>query len=431
MEISGIITTASILMSLCFIVSGNNVELSISSTIYAGETVSGKCIFTGKRKPLFIKVQLPKNSNCSVLRGFVIGKEALQSSNYANNFNITCFKKDIIFNLRCFTNTRAKKHKTIQVSGRNNVELSISNTIYAGETVNGRCIFTGEKKPSFIKVQLQKNSNCSVHGGFLRGKEVLQSSNYTNNFNITCFKRDITFDLGCFTDTQAKKHKIIQVLENNVELSISSTIYAGETVSGRCIFTGEKKPSFIKVQLQKNSNCSVHGGFLRGKEALQSSNYTNNFNITCLKKDITFDLKCFTDTQEKKTETIQVISKPKIVSPPLNATVTRPGLPITLSCEVDGDPNHYWVGWFYKSSIIHQNGDDDHSVSVSPSFRSLQGTTHHLTVHSVKHDGKYQCLVFTIRDGRAVDEVAHQVAVANEENNQLSSLLDIMPRLMT
>ena len=106
-----------------------------------------------------------------------------------------------------------------------------------------------------------------------------------------------------------------------------------------------------------------------------------------------------------------MISKPKIVSPPLNATVTRPGLPITLSCEVDGDPNHYWLGWFYKSSII-QNGDDDHSVSVSPSFRSLQGTTHHLTVHSVKLDGKYQCLVFTIKDGSVIDEVTHQVAIA-------------------
>ena len=106
-----------------------------------------------------------------------------------------------------------------------------------------------------------------------------------------------------------------------------------------------------------------------------------------------------------------MISKPTIISNPVNATVTRPGLPITLSCEVDGDPNQYWVGWFYKSSII-QNGDDDHSVSVSPSFRSLQGTTHHLTVHSVKHDGKYQCQVFTIRDGSAVDQLTHQVTIS-------------------
>ena len=104
-------------------------------------------------------------------------------------------------------------------------------------------------------------------------------------------------------------------------------------------------------------------------------------------------------------------SKPTIISNPVNATVTRPGLPITLSCEVYGDPNQYWVGWLYKSSII-QNGDDDHSVSVSPSFRSLQGKTHHLTVHSVKHDGKYQCLVFTIGDGSVVDQLTHQVTIS-------------------
>ena len=105
-----------------------------------------------------------------------------------------------------------------------------------------------------------------------------------------------------------------------------------------------------------------------------------------------------------------VISKPTITSTAVNATVTRPGLPITLSCEVNGDPNTYWVGWFYKTSII-QNGEDDHSVSVSPSIKSLQGTSHHLTVHSVKQNGKYQCLVFAIRDGSVVDEVTHQVNI--------------------
>ena len=107
-----------------------------------------------------------------------------------------------------------------------------------------------------------------------------------------------------------------------------------------------------------------------------------------------------------------VVSKPKIISPSLNATITRPGLPITLSCEVDGDPNHYWVGWFYKTSMIQTTGDDDHSVSVSPSIKSLQGTTHHLTVHSVKQDGKYQCLVFTIKDGSVADQLTHQVTIS-------------------
>jgi len=105
-----------------------------------------------------------------------------------------------------------------------------------------------------------------------------------------------------------------------------------------------------------------------------------------------------------------VIPKPIITTTPVNATVTRPGLPITLSCEVHGDPNHYWVGWFYKTSII-KNGDDDHSVSVSPSIRSLQGSTHHLTVHSVKQDGKYQCIVYAVRDGSVVDKATHQVEI--------------------
>ena len=107
-----------------------------------------------------------------------------------------------------------------------------------------------------------------------------------------------------------------------------------------------------------------------------------------------------------------MVSKPTIVSPPVNATVTRSGLPITLSCEVDGDPNHYWVRWFHRNSMI-QTDDDDHSVSVSPSVRSLQGTTHHLTVHSVKVAGKHHCQVFTIQDGNVTDQVTHQVSIGS------------------
>jgi len=62
--------------------------------------------------------------------------------------------------------------------------------------------------------------------------------------------------------------------------------------------------------------------------------------------------------------------------------------------------------------MIQTNGDDDHSVSVSPSIKSLQGTTHHLTVHSVKQDGKYQCQVFTIKDGSVADQLTHQVTIS-------------------
>ncbi|XP_065918547.1 uncharacterized protein [Dysidea avara] len=217
-----------------------------------------------------------------------------------------------------------------------------------------------------------------------------------------------------------------------VELNLSSTLHSGETVNGSCIFTGVKKPRYIRIS-GMGQNCTVEGEIAAGL-ALQHANYINNFKITCLKSNISFDLKCNTNNKnEMISKPVQVVSdhEPKIVSPPLNATVTRPGLPITLSCEVDGDPNHYWVGWFYKSSII-QNGDDDHSVSVSPSFRSLQGTTHHLTVHSVKHDGKYQCLVFTIRDGSVVDQLTHQVTISKRNSEiSLSSSPSSLPLLDT
>ncbi|XP_065918550.1 uncharacterized protein [Dysidea avara] len=215
-----------------------------------------------------------------------------------------------------------------------------------------------------------------------------------------------------------------------VELNLSSILYTGETANGSCTFTGVNKPRYIRVS-GMGPNCTVEGGFAAGP-TLQRANYVNNFKITCLKSNISFDLECNTNNKnEVISKPVQVVSdrKPKIVSSSLNATVTRPGLPITLSCEVDGDPNHYWVGWFHKSSII-QNGDDDHSVSVSPSFRSLQGTTHHLTVHSVKHDGKYQCLVFTVRDGSTVDQLTHQVTISkgNSEasSSSSSSLLDAL-----
>ena len=52
---------------------------------------------------------------------------------------------------------------------------------------------------------------------------------------------------------------------------------------------------------------------------------------------------------------------------------TRSGLPITLSSEVDGDPNHYWVGWFYKTSTIQSTGD--------ALFLCLQASGHHTPSH--------------------------------------------------
>jgi len=93
-------------------------------------------------------------------------------------------------------------------------------------------------------------------------------------------------------------------------------------------------------------------------------------------------------------------------------------------------PSLYYVN--YKTSII-KNEDDNHSVSVSPNFRSQQGgTTYHLTVHSVKHNGKYQCLVYTIRDGSVVDQLTQQVTIGKgTEETSRSSLLDALSGLLS
>lgn len=101
---------------------------------------------------------------------------------------------------------------------------------------------------------------------------------------------------------------------------------------------------------------------------------------------------------------------PTIISEPQNVTIEA-GLPVTLSCYVEGDPRHYWVGWMSRNTII-QNGEE-HSISTSPSFKSTNGTSHYLTIHSVKSSGKYNCKVFTIQQNVAVDEVTHQVVVDN------------------
>ena len=87
---------------------------------------------------------------------------------------------------------------------------------------------------------------------------------------------------------------------------------------------------------------------------------------------------------------------------------TEAGLPVTLTCYVEGDPNHYWVGWMSRNTIIHAG--QEHSISTSPSYRSPNGTVHHLTIHSVKVSGKYECILYTV-EGDVQDKVTHHVAV--------------------
>ena len=82
------------------------------------------------------------------------------------------------------------------------------------------------------------------------------------------------------------------------------------------------------------------------------------------------------------------------------------GLPVTLSCHVKGDPNHYWVGWMYRDSIIQEG--EQNAISTA---RSTRGTHHYLTIHTVKESGKYKCNVYTIKG--PVHQVPHHVTVKN------------------
>lgn len=107
--------------------------------------------------------------------------------------------------------------------------------------------------------------------------------------------------------------------------------------------------------------------------------------------------------------------EPKITSEPQNIT-TEVGLPVTLRCYVEGDPSHYWVGWMSRNAIIQKG--EEHSISTSPSFNSTNGTTHYLTIHSVKFSDKYHCKVYTITN-KIVDQVTHQVHVNNKGMNNI------------
>ena len=110
-----------------------------------------------------------------------------------------------------------------------------------------------------------------------------------------------------------------------------------------------------------------------------------------------------------------VIERPvKIINKAYNIT-TNTGLPVTLTCYVEGDPNHYWVGWISRHSIIQAG--EEHSISTSPNFKSTNGTIHHLTIHSVKEAGKYECKVYTIA-GDVQDQVTHYVSVTDHDGKE-------------
>ena len=113
---------------------------------------------------------------------------------------------------------------------------------------------------------------------------------------------------------------------------------------------------------------------------------------------------------------------PKIINQPRNIT-TNVGLPVTLTCYVEGDPNHYWVGWMSRHTIIQ--GGEEHSISTSPNFKSTNGTIHHLTIHSVKETGKYECKVYTIA-GDVQDQVTHHISVTDHDGKEHCTLYVII-----
>ena len=72
-----------------------------------------------------------------------------------------------------------------------------------------------------------------------------------------------------------------------------------------------------------------------------------------------------------------------------------------------------------RNTII--NAGDEHSISTSPNFRSLNGTKHYLTIHSIKVSDKYECKLYTIQ-GDVQDQVTHHVIV-DEGRSFLTFLL--------
>ena len=101
---------------------------------------------------------------------------------------------------------------------------------------------------------------------------------------------------------------------------------------------------------------------------------------------------------------------PKITNKPCNVTIAV-GLPTTFRCSVEGDPSHYWVGWMVRNTIIQQG--EEYSISTSPNFQSTNnGTSHYLTVHTVKEAGKYECKVYSL-EGDIEDFITHEVVISD------------------
>ena len=113
-------------------------------------------------------------------------------------------------------------------SGSFTVELNIPNTILAGKTVSGSCTYTGKHRPKFIKIK-SKQPDCSVEG-LPAAHELLRPSQYVNDFNVTCSRSNITFEVECFaycpsTNEHKKAKKTVQGMLHFMHIFIINVFF--------------------------------------------------------------------------------------------------------------------------------------------------------------------------------------------------------------
>ena len=214
-------------------------------------------------------------------------------------------------------------------------------------------------------------------------------------------------------------------------IRLPTNITAGVEYGGNCT---SESDMYLEVE-SSTEGCNV----MAPKNA---SKHTIDFNITCEDKNDVYiaTIECHSPVNVSKvnitgkiicwcfiiaiaTVIWTVIPKPKITNKPANVTTTV-GLPVTLLCYVEGDPNHYWVGWMYRDSIIQEG--EKYAMSTS---RSTRGTHHYLTIHTVEESGKYKCKVFTING--PVDQVSNEVTAENGMEHEILILCYISITDMT
>ena len=80
--------------------------------------------------------------------------------------------------------------------------------MFAGETMNGSCIFNGACKPRYIRVRIMEENDCTIGGASAFGLNI-------NNFHITCLSSGMSFGLECYTHTNNGNEKIVKQIEGN------------------------------------------------------------------------------------------------------------------------------------------------------------------------------------------------------------------------